>query len=138
MRLCQESACFVRGPRRRERARDTSSMKIIGLTGGIASGKSSVSRLLSAEHGIPIVDLDIIARQALAPGTFAFCKVVAIFGQAILSGGRRLERRGAAGEQCRVQPLGARHAPRLLQHGSAGSNAALSRALAAGIRNWTL
>ena len=76
-----------RGPRRRERARDTSRMKIIGLTGGIASGKSSVSRLLSAEHGIPIVDLDIIARQALAPGTFAFRKVVAIFGPAILSGG---------------------------------------------------
>jgi dephospho-CoA kinase len=62
-------------------------MKIIGLTGGIASGKSSVSRLLSAEHGIPIVDLDIIARQALVPGTFAFRKVVAIFGPAILSGG---------------------------------------------------
>ena len=42
-------------------------MNIIGLTGGIASGKSSVSLLLSAEHGIPIIDLDIIARQALAP-----------------------------------------------------------------------
>ena len=62
-------------------------MKIIGLTGGIASGKSSVSLLLSAEHGIPIIDLDIIARQALAPGTFAFRKVVAIFGPTILSGG---------------------------------------------------
>ena len=56
-------------------------MKIIGLTGGIASGKSSVSLLLSAEHGIPIIDLDIIARQALAPGTFASRKAVAIFGR---------------------------------------------------------
>ena len=62
-------------------------MKIVGLTGGIACGKSSVSLLLSAEHSMPIVDLDIIARQALAPGTWAFRKVVEAFGPTILSGG---------------------------------------------------
>ena len=62
-------------------------MKIVGLTGGIASGKSSVSLLLSVEHGMPIIDLDIIARQALSPGTFAFRKVVAMFGPTVLSGG---------------------------------------------------
>ena len=62
-------------------------MKIIGLTGGISSGKSSVSSLLRARHGMRIVDLDIIARDALGPGTFAFRKAVALFGPGILSGG---------------------------------------------------
>ena len=54
------------------------------------------------------------------------------------SGGGRLERRGAAGDtvgDCSLELAGA---PRLLQHGPAGSNATLSRALAAGIRSWTL
>ena len=49
-----------------------------------------------------------------------------------------VRQRFAAGERLLVAKPRARHAPRLLQHGSAGSNAALSRALAAGIRNWTL
>lgn len=40
-------------------------MSVIGLTGGIASGKSTVSRLLAA-HGFAIVDADIAARQAVA------------------------------------------------------------------------
>ena len=71
-------------------------MKIIGLTGGIASGKSSVSRCLSAERhvssdvtepGLPIVDLDLIARDALMPGTDAFRKVVHAFGSGVVKYG---------------------------------------------------
>ncbi|CDS05117.1 hypothetical protein LRAMOSA07646 [Lichtheimia ramosa] len=42
-------------------------MKLIGLTGGIASGKSTVSRLLQ-EHDIPVIDADKIARQVVEPG----------------------------------------------------------------------
>ena len=40
----------------------------IGLTGGIASGKSSVGRLLAA-RGLPLLDADVYAREALAPGS---------------------------------------------------------------------
>ncbi|RCH77765.1 hypothetical protein CU097_002055, partial [Rhizopus azygosporus] len=43
-------------------------MKLVGLTGGISTGKSTVSRLL-AEQGIPIVDADKIARDVVEPGT---------------------------------------------------------------------
>ena len=43
-------------------------MKIVGLTGGIASGKSTVSAYLRSE-GFAIVDLDLLAREALMPGT---------------------------------------------------------------------
>ncbi|KAI8075821.1 dephospho-CoA kinase [Gilbertella persicaria] len=42
-------------------------MKLIGLTGGIATGKSTVSRLLTEQH-IPIIDADKIARDVVAPG----------------------------------------------------------------------
>ena len=41
----------------------------IGLTGGIASGKSTVARLLAERHGLPVLDADVYAREALAPGT---------------------------------------------------------------------
>ncbi|KAF8146496.1 dephospho-CoA kinase-domain-containing protein [Mycena galopus ATCC 62051] len=43
-------------------------MLVVGLTGGIATGKSSVSKLLKEKH-IPIVDADILARQVVEPGT---------------------------------------------------------------------
>ncbi|KAI8139703.1 dephospho-CoA kinase [Fennellomyces sp. T-0311] len=42
-------------------------MKLVGLTGGIASGKSTVSRMLQ-EHNIPIIDADKIAREIVQPG----------------------------------------------------------------------
>jgi dephospho-CoA kinase len=53
---------------------------VIGLTGGIASGKSTVSSLLSTTHRLPIIDADVIARDVLAPGTSGFRLVVAHFG----------------------------------------------------------
>ncbi len=43
----------------------------IGLTGGIASGKSSAGKLLHEKHGLAVLDADRYARQALAPGTTA-------------------------------------------------------------------
>lgn len=44
-------------------------MKVIALTGGIASGKSTVSRILSSEYHFPIIDADLIAREVVAPGS---------------------------------------------------------------------
>ncbi|MEB3354624.1 MAG: dephospho-CoA kinase [Cyanobacteriota bacterium] len=50
------------------RARWSGQQRRIGLTGGIASGKSTVSRLLEA-RGLPVLDADVYAREALAPGS---------------------------------------------------------------------
>lgn len=56
-------------------------MLIIGLTGSIATGKSTVAALLSAPpHSLPIVDVDALAREAVAPGTRAYGAIVRRFG----------------------------------------------------------
>ena len=59
-------------------------MKIVGLTGGIACGKSTVSAMLRDAHGLPVVDADEIAKAALDIGAPAYHKVVAAFGDSIL------------------------------------------------------
>ncbi|CED85334.1 Similar to bacterial dephospho-CoA kinase [Phaffia rhodozyma] len=59
-------------------------MLVVGLTGGIASGKSTVSGLLKTKHHIPIIDADVIAREVLEPGTSCHKAVVAHFGSSIL------------------------------------------------------
>ncbi|EOA27885.1 hypothetical protein CARUB_v10024055mg [Capsella rubella] len=58
-------------------------MRIVGLTGGIASGKSTVSNLFKAS-GIPVVDADVVARDVLKKGSGGWKKVVAAFGEDIL------------------------------------------------------
>ncbi|EHA8591300.1 dephospho-CoA kinase [Cocos nucifera] len=58
-------------------------MRIVGLTGGIASGKSTVSDLFKS-HGVPVVDADLIARDVVRKGTGGWKKVVAAFGNDIL------------------------------------------------------
>ena len=55
----------------------------IGLTGGIATGKSTVGRLLAERHGITVVDADQLARAALAPGTEATLAVLQRYGRAV-------------------------------------------------------
>ena len=56
----------------------------IALTGGIASGKSQVSSLLEA-HGNPVVDLDILAREVVEPGTKGLNELVEAFSSDILN-----------------------------------------------------
>ncbi|MCW2533752.1 MAG: dephospho-CoA kinase [Blastococcus sp.] len=63
----------------------------IGLTGGIGSGKSTVSRLL-AERGAVIVDADAIAREVVGPGTPGLAAVAQAFGAAILAADGSLDR----------------------------------------------
>lgn len=55
----------------------------IGLTGGIASGKSSVSRYLAEQHALPILDADMFAREALDPGNAATTTVLERYGKAV-------------------------------------------------------
>jgi dephospho-CoA kinase len=64
---------------------------VIGLTGGIATGKSTVSTLLKASH-IPVVDADVIAREVVEPGTHALAEIVREFGSEILKPDGTLDR----------------------------------------------
>ncbi|XP_014258472.1 uncharacterized protein LOC106671964 [Cimex lectularius] len=66
-------------------------MYIVGLTGGIASGKSTVSKILK-EAGIPVVDADFHARRVVEPGRKAWKKIKAEFGDKILKSNGQLDR----------------------------------------------
>jgi len=63
----------------------------VGLTGGVASGKSTVSALL-AEHGAVVVDADLLAREVVAPGTEGLAQIVAAFGDEVLTPDGGLDR----------------------------------------------
>lgn len=65
---------------------------VVGLTGGVASGKSTVSASF-AELGAAIVDTDLIAREVVAPGMPAQAEIRATFGASILAGDGNLDRR---------------------------------------------
>lgn len=67
-------------------------MKVIGLTGGIGSGKSTVSRCL-AELGAVVLDADKVGHEAFQPDTEAWHKVVAAFGRQILAPGGEIDRK---------------------------------------------
>lgn len=66
-------------------------MVVIGLTGGIASGKSSVSQMLS-ELGAVVIDADKIGHEAFRPNTDAWREVVAAFGKGILGQNSEIDR----------------------------------------------
>ena len=66
-------------------------MKVVGLTGGIATGKSTVAALLRA-RGVPVIDADIVAREVVAPGTEGLAEIVAKFGPGVLSASGELDR----------------------------------------------
>lgn len=70
-------------------------MKRIVLTGGIASGKSTVADLL-AGHGAVVVDADVLAREVVEPGTAGLAEVVARFGEGILLANGGLDRAALA------------------------------------------
>lgn len=65
---------------------------IIGLTGGVAAGKSEVTRRFEA-RGIAIADADLAARQVVEPGRPALARVVETFGADVLQADGRLDRR---------------------------------------------
>jgi dephospho-CoA kinase len=63
----------------------------VGLTGGIGSGKSEVSRRLAA-HGAVLVDADVAAREVVEPGTPGLGEIVTVFGPAVLRPDGSLDR----------------------------------------------
>lgn len=64
----------------------------IGLTGGIATGKSSVAELWRA-HGATVIDSDLLAHRALEPATATYREIVQTFGPAIVNADRTINRR---------------------------------------------
>jgi len=64
----------------------------VGLTGGIASGKTAVSDRFAA-LGVPVIDTDIIAREVVEPGRPVLAEVIAAFGDGIVDDQSRLRRR---------------------------------------------
>lgn len=67
----------------------------IALTGGIATGKSHV-RALFEQLGVPTIDSDVLAREAVAPGTAGLAKVIARFGSDVLDASGALDRQKLA------------------------------------------
>ena len=63
----------------------------IGLTGGIASGKTTVAEMFS-ELGAGVIDTDVIAREVVAPGSVALERIVASFGPEVLAADGSLDR----------------------------------------------
>jgi dephospho-CoA kinase len=64
---------------------------VVAITGGIASGKSEVSRLF-VELGIAVADADVIARELVEPGQPALREIAARFGEDVMSSDGRLDR----------------------------------------------
>ncbi|XP_067005516.2 dephospho-CoA kinase domain-containing protein [Anabrus simplex] len=66
-------------------------MFIVGLTGGIATGKSTVAEIFR-EHGIPVIDADVIARKVVEPGRKAWHKIKKEFGEGVFDKNGHLNR----------------------------------------------
>jgi len=106
---------------------------VIGLTGGIASGKSAVAKLLR-ERGAAVVDADLLARKVVEPGQPALGELVARFGAAILTHDGQLDRKRlgaiAFADEAARRDLGAITHPRIAaasaqaiaEHADAGAN----------------
>jgi dephospho-CoA kinase len=66
-------------------------VKLVGLTGGIASGKSTVAEILKRQ-GAAIINADVLAREVVEPGRQAWTEIVNTFGTAVLQPDRALDR----------------------------------------------
>ncbi len=72
-------------------------MHLFGLTGGIASGKSTVAARLRG-RGVPVIDADDLAREVVAPGTDGLREIVDAFGTSVLGPNGTLDRKALASE----------------------------------------
>ncbi len=72
-------------------------MHVIGLTGGIASGKSTVARFFRDQE-IPVLDADVLGHRTYEPGTDTFAAVVAAFGQDLVAADGTIDRRVLGGK----------------------------------------
>jgi len=75
-----------------EQIRQRNKIRVIGLTGGIATGKSSVASYLE-ERGLTVIDADILSRDAVKPGSSCLARIVEAFGGDVLSHDGTLDRK---------------------------------------------
>jgi dephospho-CoA kinase len=95
-------------------------MRVIGLTGGIASGKSTVARILERLGGV-VIDADQLAREVVMAGEPAYYAIVAEFGEGILNPDRTINR-GVLGRLVFADPA-ARHRLERITHPAIASRA---------------
>jgi dephospho-CoA kinase len=69
-----------------------SGIRIIGLTGGVATGKSSVARFFE-ERGVPVIDADQLAREAVMPGSPCLAQLAVLFENGVINGEGTLDRK---------------------------------------------
>jgi len=86
-------ACF--SPQQIEAIRGQDRRILLGVTGGIASGKSTVARMLK-ELGAHMIDFDVLSRVAVEPGKPAWKDIVAFFGEQVLNADKTLDRKKIA------------------------------------------
>jgi dephospho-CoA kinase len=89
----------------------SSAMRLIGVTGGIATGKTTVDRMLEA-HGAVVIDADLLAREAVRPGEQTLDEVAARFGSQVIQPDGSLDR-GRLGEIVFADPAARRDLERI-------------------------
>ena len=80
------------GMKQLEEIRGKDNRILLGVTGGIASGKTAVARMLE-ELGAPIIDFDVLSRVVVEPGKPAWEEIVAYFGEQVLQADKALDRK---------------------------------------------
>lgn len=103
---------------------------LIGLTGGIGSGKSTVAGLLAAK-GAVVIDADLLAREVVAPGTPGLAEVVQRFGDGVLAADGALDR-AALGRIVFADPVARRDLEAIIHPAVRARAAGLTSAAPAG------
>lgn len=70
-------------------------MKVIGLTGGIGTGKSTTSQIIRS-FGVPVIDADVVSRSLLSPGSPYISQVADLFGNQVLDQSGNIDRKALA------------------------------------------
>lgn len=70
-------------------------MKVIGLTGGIGTGKSTTSQIIRS-FGVPVIDADVVSRSLLSPGSPYVSQVADLFGNQVLDQSGNIDRKALA------------------------------------------
>lgn len=65
---------------------------VVGVTGGIGSGKTTICNSFAARHGVPVIDADVVAREVVMPGQPGLDEIITVFGEEVLDVNGNLDR----------------------------------------------
>ena len=68
-------------------------MRVIGVTGGVGAGKSTVLDYLEKAYGARVILADVVGHEVMEPGKMAYKKIVEYFGEEVLGGDRQIDRK---------------------------------------------